>query len=205
MARSRVTPARIAANQRRALRHGLRIRGDALPASTASEVRALESVDGVLAEVGSMHAAAVWVANELRDAATLTSGDRMSVAYADIAGRANTAMLAIEAGRFKHDYLTAHIGAQATGDLDGAIARQAVITAFIVGKAKRGHEWLIANGVWVEGKPRAVLNYYGEFISRATRNCQTLAALLQARAGGEGDDLSVALARAALENNSANV
>lgn len=156
-----------------------------------------------------MHAAAVWVAHELREAEALTTGDRMSVVYADLAARANTAILEVEGGRLKHKYLEVRYGGQATGDFEGAVVRQAVITAFILGKAKRGLDWLKANGVWVEGKPqpRAVLNYYGEFLSKAIRNCQILAALLQAR-GGEGDDLSVALAnatRAPQEADSANV
>jgi hypothetical protein len=161
------------------------------PLPTSAEVLALNSREAVSREAEAVYAIALWIASELRTAPALSKEDFYAVTYADIAARANESTLLIQVGRFPDRYGDARRNALlSSGNVrEQATERQAVITAFLLGKSKRAFEWLRVNGVCqADGKPRGVLSYYGQYLNKAVRNCEVLAALL---AAGEAEEGSV--------------
>jgi hypothetical protein len=197
MARLKTPPSR--------LTHGLRSR-EVMPSPDAAEVRSLSSGDAITRELEGVFASATWLALQLKEAPVLSSGDLQAVVYADAAGRAVEAMLAVESGTFTDRYGRAGRSAGNLGSgsaLAKAIQKQQVVTAFVLTRTKRAFAWLKQHGVYgTDGKPQGALKWFGIYLNKSVRACLVLASMLAVARDGEIQDLSLSLQEVLLESGS---
>lgn len=195
MARRKALPSR--------LTHGLHSR-EVAPSPDAPEVRALSTADAITRELEGVFASATWLALQLKEAPILSGADLQAVVYADAAGRAVEAILAVESGTFKDRYGRAGQSAGNLGSasaLARAIQKQQVVTAFVLTRTKRAFAWLKQNGVYqADGKPQGALKWFGIYLNKSVRSCMVLASMLAVAREGEVQDLSLSLQEVLLES-----
>jgi hypothetical protein len=163
--------------------HGLRSSRDPLPAGDTPEVRVLGDVAGISRGLKSIFRHATWIVHELREAPTLTKADNAGMVYAEIASRANAALLAVASGKFGNDrhgragLAAEYIDSEAA--LLEAVNNQQIITAHMLLKVNRAATFLHEHSLYeADGRLRDAVAIFGTYLNKVIGTSMTLAAML---------------------------